>query len=129
MMVVKWKRKNRRFFRFHFTTIMENWIYPFRERFGATHKNKLNQEDEATIMDFSPPFFDLQLRFAERVTHTCSLSFEEALLNYTNFYLQFINRSFDPAHPIWQQYLAGLRNAQDPAQWTCMFYQTRRKDI
>lgn len=80
-------------------------------------------------MDFSPTFFDLQLRFAERVARVCSLSFEEALLTYTNFYLQFIDRSFDPTHPVWQKYLAGLRQAQDPAQWTCTFYQTRRENI
>jgi len=88
----------------------------------------LSQEDATIAIDFSLAFFDLQLRFAERVAHICSLSFEEGLLTFTNLYLQFIDRSFDPAHPIWQEYLEGLQKAQDPAKWTCIFYQTRRED-
>ncbi|GHO87133.1 hypothetical protein KSZ_51390 [Dictyobacter formicarum] len=51
-------------------------------------------------MDLSPAFFDLQLRFADSIVRVSHLSFEEALLNFTNLYVQFIGRSFNPAHPV-----------------------------
>ena len=78
-------------------------------------------------MDLSPAFFDLQLRFADSIVRVSHLSFEEALLNFTNLYLQFIGRSFDPVHPVWQAYLAGLRQAKDRALWTYTFYQRSRE--
>ena len=49
-----------------------------------------------------------------------------ALLEYTNLYIRFgLGRDFDPAHPTWQAYLAGLKGAPDIAEWTYAFYVTR----
>jgi len=32
------------------------------------------------------------------------------LLDYTNLYVRFgLGRDFDPAHPVWREYLSGLR--------------------
>jgi hypothetical protein len=78
-------------------------------------------------MDLSPAFFELQLQFAASIVQISQLSFEEALLNYTNLYLQFIGRSFDPFHPVWQAYLAGLYQASERVIWTYAFYQRRRE--
>jgi len=78
-------------------------------------------------MEFSKEYFALQLSCTERVAGVCSLSFEEALLNHTNLYLQFVDRSFDPAHPTWRAYLAGLSRAQDRAMWTATFYRARKE--
>jgi hypothetical protein len=78
-------------------------------------------------MDLSPAFFDLQLRFADSVARVSHLSFEKALLDYTNLYLQFVGRSFDPLHPVWQAYLTGLRKAPERAMWTYSFYQRTRE--
>lgn len=78
-------------------------------------------------MDLSPTFFDLQLRFADSVVRVSHLGFEEALLNFTNLYLQFIGRSFDPDHPVWQAYLEGLRQTPERAMWTYTFYQRSRE--
>jgi len=45
------------------------------------------------------------------------------LLGYTNFYIRFgLGRDFDRAHPSWQEYLAGLRDADDGRDWTYRFY-------
>jgi hypothetical protein len=54
----------------------------------------------------------------------------DALLKYTNFYIRFgAGREFDPAHPVWQEYLAGLRAASDPGEWTYGFYLTRPENV
>jgi hypothetical protein len=75
---------------------------------------------------YAKAFFDLQLTFAERVVALSGLPLEQALLDYTNLYIRLgLGRHFDPAHPTWQEYLAGLREATDPREWTYGFY-TRR---
>jgi len=48
------------------------------------------------------------------------------VLDYTNFYIRFgLGRDFDPTHPRWQEYLAGLGDADDRQEWTYRFYATR----
>ena len=50
------------------------------------------------------------------------------LLEYTNLYIRFgLGRDFDPAHPTWQEYLAGLQDTNDIGEWTYSFY-SRRPD-
>ncbi|GHO78146.1 hypothetical protein KSD_59170 [Ktedonobacter sp. SOSP1-85] len=79
-------------------------------------------------MDLSPTFFELQFLFAESIVRVSHLNFEEALLDFTNLYMQFpIDRSFDPTHPVWQAYLTGLRQAPERAMWTYTFYQHKRE--
>jgi hypothetical protein len=81
-------------------------------------------------MELSKEFFHLQLLFAEKVAEVARISLEEILLAYTTFYLSFeLGRSFDPTHPLWQEYLVGLKHASDQAQWTYSFYQRRRTDF
>ena len=71
-------------------------------------------------------FFDLQIEFARAVSALGHLALADAVLNYTNFYIRFgFGRAFDPTHPGWQSYLAGLRDADDPREWTYRFYVTR----
>lgn len=75
---------------------------------------------------YAKAFFDLQLQFADTVTVLSGLPLTRALLEYTNFYIRFgLGRDFDPAHPSWQEYLAGLRNTNDSREWTYRFYVTR----
>jgi hypothetical protein len=48
------------------------------------------------------------------------------LLDYTNLYIRFgLGREFDPAHPTWRAYLAGLETTTDRREWTHRFYATR----
>jgi hypothetical protein len=71
-------------------------------------------------------FFDLQLQFARKVAALSGLPFADALLRYTNLYVRFgLGRDFDPDHPGWRQYVAGLPGAEDIAEWTYRFYLTR----
>jgi hypothetical protein len=74
-------------------------------------------------MDLSPGFFDIQLRFADSVARVTGLSFDHALLDFTNLYLRFVGPSFDRANPLWQEYLHGLYSAPDRVVWTCEFHE------
>ena len=77
-------------------------------------------------MLYAKAFFDLQLTFAERIVALSGLPLEQALLDYTNLYIRLgLGRQFDSAHPTWQAYLAGLREAADPREWTYRFYARR----
>ncbi len=68
-------------------------------------------------------FFELQLAFARKVSTVSGLPLERALLDHTNLYIRFgLGRAFDPAHPRWREYVAGLAEATDPAGWTHRFY-------
>ncbi len=85
----------------------------------------------ATLRDrviYTKAFFDLQLQFAHKVTALSGLSLARVLLEYTNLYIRFgLGHGFDPAHPTWQEYLAGLQDAKDIREWTYSFY-ARRPD-
>jgi len=75
---------------------------------------------------YAKAFFDLQLEFALRVSALSGLPLARTVLEYTNFFIRFgLGRGFDPAHPIWQEYLAGLPEAGDADEWTYRFYLTR----
>ena len=77
-------------------------------------------------MTYAKAFFDLQLEFALRVSALSGLPLARTVLEYTNFFIRFgLGRGFDPAHPIWQEYLAGLPEAGDADEWTYRFYLTR----
>mgnify|MGYP003351265858 FL=1 len=71
-------------------------------------------------------FFDLQLDFARRVAPIAGISLADAVLGYTNVYVRLaIGRAFDPEHPVWRDYAAGLERADDPGAWTYQFHLTR----
>jgi hypothetical protein len=77
------------------------------------------------VIRYSRAFFELQWRFAERVAAVSGMPLEQALLDYTNFYIRFgLGREFDPKDAVWQMYIDGLRNALEPAEWTWRFYLT-----
>jgi hypothetical protein len=72
---------------------------------------------------YAKAFFDLQLQFADTVTALSGLPLGRALFEYTNLYIRFgLGRDFDPAHPVWQEYVAGLPGASDHGEWTYRFY-------
>lgn len=74
-------------------------------------------------MRYPMGFFEISLHFARKVAELGALPFDEALLRYTNLYIRFgLGRAFDPTHPVWQAYLRGLRQANDPLAWTYHFY-------
>ena len=72
---------------------------------------------------YARSFFDLQLAFARRVAAVSGMPLDRALLDYTNLYIRFgLGRGFDPAHPTWREYLAGLERAADAGAWTHHMY-------
>jgi hypothetical protein len=79
---------------------------------------------------YAKAFFDLQLQFVDKVIVLSDLPLARALLEYTNLYVRFgLGRDFDPAHPTWQEYLAGLHDAHHSREWTYRFYLTRPEAI
>ena len=82
----------------------------------------------AAFPSYAKAFLDLQVEFAERVAILSGRPLARALLEYTNLYIRFgLGRAFDPAHPTWQEYVAGLRDTSDICAWTYRFY-SRRPD-
>jgi hypothetical protein len=75
---------------------------------------------------YAKALFDLQLQFAHRVAVVSGLPLARALFEYTNLYIRFgLGRDFDPAQPMWQEYVAGLRDTNDSREWTYRFYLRR----
>lgn len=67
-------------------------------------------------MQFSREFFDLNLRFAQKVSDVADRSFQQSLLEYTHLYLAFgLGRDFDPENPVWQEYLHLCRDSSRTA--------------
>lgn len=84
--------------------------------------------NETGSVTYAKAFFDLQLQFARKVAALSGLPLARVLLEYTNLYIRFgLGRAFDPAHPTWQEYLAGLEDTNDIGEWTYRFY-ARRPD-
>ena len=80
-------------------------------------------------MTYARAFFDLQLEFAAAVAARTGLPLARAVLEYTNVYIRFgLGRAFDPAHPEWRRYTAGLAGASDRGDWTHRFYLARGPD-
>jgi hypothetical protein len=74
---------------------------------------------------YAKAFFDLQLHFARAVAALAGLPLARALLEYTNLYIRFgLGHDFDPAHPVWREYLAGLENGNE-REWTYRLYSNR----
>jgi hypothetical protein len=79
---------------------------------------------------YAKDFFELQLEFARSVSALSGLPLARTVLDYTNFYIRFgLGRGFDPAHPEWQAYLAGLRDGEDGQEWTYRFYAARPRPV
>ncbi|SKA38234.1 hypothetical protein SAMN02745126_06026 [Enhydrobacter aerosaccus] len=77
-------------------------------------------------MRYPKDFFELQLRFARRVAAIGGIAFERAILDYTNIYVRLgIGRGFDAGHPVWLDYVEGLRRGGDATDWTYRFYLRR----
>ncbi len=77
-------------------------------------------------MRYRKEFFDLQLRFARRVAEIAGVPLERAVLDYTNIYIRLaIGRGFDAGHPVWLDYVDGLKRSGDASEWTYQFHLTR----
>ena len=76
-------------------------------------------------MRYAKAFFDLQVELAETVAVQDELPLARALMEYTNLYIRFgLGRAFDLAHPGWQEYVTGLKDADDAREWTYRFYES-----
>lgn len=81
-------------------------------------------------MIYAKAFFDLQFRVAETISALGGVPLEQAVFEYTNFYIRFgLGRNFEQGHPIWRDYLEGLSGAPDGREWTYRFYLTRPPEL
>lgn len=81
-------------------------------------------------MNYPKQFFEINLRFAQRVADISGQPIESALLHYTNLYIRFgLGRDFAATNSIWQEYLEGLYQVEDTAEWTYRFYLKRQQRV
>jgi hypothetical protein len=74
----------------------------------------------------SVEFFDLQLRFAEKVAELSGTSLAEAVGTHTNIYVRLgMGQRLDVTHPDWQAYVSGLARASSKAKWTHAVHRRR----
>ena len=77
-------------------------------------------------MNYPRRFFEINLRFAQKVAEVAGQPLDSALLHYTNLYIRFgLGWDLSAANPVWQEYVDGLRQAEDEVEWTYQFYLTR----
>lgn len=81
-------------------------------------------------MNYPKRFFEINLRFAQKVSEVSETPLESSLLLYTNFYIRFgLGRDFAATNLIWQEYLEGLHQVEDTAEWTYRFYLKRQQQV
>jgi hypothetical protein len=81
-------------------------------------------------MNYPREFFEINLRFAWKVSEITQKPIKSALLHYTNLYIRLgIGRDFDAENPTWQEYLDGLCQAEDTTEWTYHFYLKRQNQV
>ncbi len=75
-------------------------------------------------MPYSKAFFELQLKFAQKILEKFGGEMDDILFNYTTFprSIDLLKPPFDHSNLIWRQYIQGLRAAGDPAEWTYNYY-------
>ena len=82
------------------------------------------------FVTYAQAWFGLQLEFARNVADVTGLLLAQTLLEYTNLYVRFgLGREFDPAQPLWRQYLALLGSTRDQGAWTHEFYRQQPEAI
>jgi hypothetical protein len=81
-----------------------------------------------SIMNYPKQFFEINLRFAQRISEVSEQPLDSALLHYTNLYIRFgLGWDLSAVNPIWQEYLDGLHQVEDRAEWTYKFYLKRQQ--
>jgi hypothetical protein len=77
-------------------------------------------------MLFSKDFFDLNLKFARKVSDITRQRFQRTLLEYTHLYLAFgLGHDFRKENTLWQEYLLQIMKENDQAEYTYRFYLER----
>jgi hypothetical protein len=75
--------------------------------------------------DYPREFFNMQIDFARKAAEVSGISFNQALLEYTNFYSRFkIGRKTDASNPVWQEFIASI-NDKDISEQVYDFYLKR----
>ncbi|HPH97409.1 MAG TPA: hypothetical protein PKW33_21840 [Anaerolineaceae bacterium] len=74
-------------------------------------------------------FFEISIRFAQKVSQLSGITLDAAMLTHTNCYIRFgLGHDLNPANPLWKAYAQGLVSAEDPIEWTYRFYLLRAQN-
>ena len=77
---------------------------------------------------YRPDHFALQLAFAQKVATTASIALSQALFEYTQlWYWIKIGEPHSHENPVWQRYVAGLLQSEEPQAWTAAFCREREE--
>lgn len=81
-------------------------------------------------MAYSKDYFDLQLKFANKIAQLTDTELSEVLLAYTSFYKSFNipGWNFQVQNPSWQKYINMLKASGNTADVTYKFYLDSLKD-
>jgi hypothetical protein len=78
---------------------------------------------QITGMNLPISFFEISIRFAQKVAELTRQSIENTLLQYTNLYIRLgLGRDFSSSNPTWEEYLKGVVQTENLSEWTYYFY-------
>ena len=79
-------------------------------------------------MNYPKELFDLTFAFVYKVSEILERPWPELLLNYTHTFRRFrLGSELDPQNPIWRQFLEGVAQADEPAEFAYQFYLERER--
>jgi hypothetical protein len=75
-------------------------------------------------MQYPKEFFELQYKFALKLSELNKIDLSKALLDYTNIYKLFgiQDWDFDKENPVWLEFLSGLKTTNDVIEYIYNFY-------
>src|SRR3989344_3891984 len=89
-------------------------------------KNTENTENQES-REYTKEYFELQVKFAQRLSEVSGISLADALLDYTNLYRRFaLGRRGDSSNPIWQEFASWQEN-EDIAERAYQLYLKSRE--
>lgn len=72
--------------------------------------------------EFTKEYFELQVKFAKKLSEVTPISLADALISYTNFYRRFaLGRVGDPNNPAWREFIS-WENGEDIAERAYQLY-------
>ncbi len=72
--------------------------------------------------EYSREFFDIQIKFARKLSEVSGRPLDDVLFNSTNLYKRLgVGSKLDPSNPLWQEFISGMQ-VHDLTNYTYQFY-------
>ena len=96
---------------------------------GRAAEKSQERHSKPKTMNYPREFFDLNFAFVYRVSEILGQPWPDLLLAYTHTFRRFrLGAALDPHHPVWCQFLEGVRRSDDPAGYAHQFYLYREQE-